>query len=148
MVQDAAEKEAAKNEILRSALASASETIKACLWINAGSAAALVGIISQLIGKGEYNPVANALIPSVKWFVWGAVTAIVGHAVSYFANLAFAGSAWLSQKAGGWFRIGAIALVLCSIGFFSLGACNATRSLSEVNKSQLPKRAPAIQEVK
>jgi len=68
----------AQNEILASAQVSAQETVKACLSINAGSAAALVGVISQLIGKGEYNPVADALIPSVMWFVYGAAVAIVG----------------------------------------------------------------------
>jgi hypothetical protein len=137
----------AQDEILRSALASALETVKACVWINAGSAAALVGVISQLIGKGEYNPVANALIPSVMWFVSGAAAAIVGHALSYFSNLSFARWELAPQTKGKWFRIAAIVFVLFSIACFAVGACSATRSLSEVNKSQL-KRAAPIQEVK
>jgi hypothetical protein len=96
----------AKPDLLRSAMESAKETIKACLIINAGSAAALIAFMGHLVTQKEYKLVEQ-LAPSTTWFVVGVLAAIVGHGLSYLSNLFFV--FWpITQRPRhqirGWFR--------------------------------------------
>jgi hypothetical protein len=139
------DQEEAKHDILRSALTSAQETIKACLFINAGSATALIALLSHLFTEKQYQ-LAEVLAPSIKWFVFGAVTAVLGHACSYASNLFFAYRPY--ERGGDYFRIAAVVLVLSSIACFAIGACRATASLGKLMQSYPKPASTSIQQVK
>lgn len=100
-----ADQDAERLEVLRSALESAKETIKACLLINSGAAVALVAFMGHLVTeKGSLN-LSSGLLPSLNWFVAGIVTAAFAHGLSYFTNLHFWRGGW--QRAQ-WLRFIAV----------------------------------------
>lgn len=123
----------AKPDLLRSALESAKETIKACLLINAGSAAALIAFMGHLVTQKEYQLVKQ-LAPSTKWFVIGVLAAISGHFFSYLSNLFFV--YWPSR----WGRNAeyvAVFITLFSMVCFAVGAWTISDSLSSIEKANL-----------
>lgn len=133
----------AKPDLLRSALESAKETIKACLLINAGSAAALIAFMGHLVTQKEYQLVEQ-LAPSNKWFVIGALAAILGHALSYLSNLFFVYWPWHMGQCA---RYAAVFVTLLSMICFTVGALTASASLSSISKANL-KPTPTIQGIK
>jgi hypothetical protein len=118
---------------------SAKETIKACLIINAGSAAALIAFMGHLVTEKQYSLV-ELLAPSNKWFIAGAIAAIFGHGFSYLSNL-FA--VWWPPRWGENALYVAVALTLCSVICFAIGAYTASTSLSSISKTR--QKQPTIQ---
>ena len=57
--------EEAKPDLLRSAMESAKEALKACLLINAGSAAVLLGFMGQLVIQNKFQLVDQLALSNV-----------------------------------------------------------------------------------
>lgn len=120
-----------KTEILRSAMDSAREMIKACLLINSGAAVALLAFTGQLLTKDTYHALITELLPSLNWFVAGIVGAILAHGMSYTTNLLF----WRGYVQGQTCRIIAGVLTLVSVGSFIIGCYSVSRSFSRMSPS-------------
>jgi hypothetical protein len=123
----------AKPEMLRSAMESAKETIKACLLIDAGSAAALIAFMGHLTTQKEFQLVEK-LAPSNLWFVGGVFAAMLGHGFSYLSNLFFV---FWPDRRGDYCRYIAVGVTALSMVFFAVGACKATAALSLISKSNV-----------
>jgi hypothetical protein len=133
-------------EVLKSALESARDTIKAALLINSGAAIALLAFVGHVVTKSgtEHDPLAQALLPSLLWFVWGAVAGIFAHALSYAANLFFYRG---KKSSADGFRIIGVVLTIVSIILFVIGCYSAYKTFSSYKP--LPVRTgPTIQGIK
>ena len=107
-------------EILRSAMDSAKETIKACVLINGGAALAVLTFIGHVATQNnKYQGLIQQLAPSLIWFEAGLVAAVLGHGGSYYSNLNFARGEW--QSGQGW-RILVLVFTFVSICFFAGGS--------------------------
>jgi hypothetical protein len=133
-----ADQDAERLELLRSALESAKDTIKACLLINSGAAVALVAFTGHLVTEKSSLNLISGLLPSLNWFVAGIVTAALAHGCSYVTNLRFWSGGW--QRAQ-WYRIIVVFFIFASICSFIRGSYSAYSAFSP----EATKPTPTIQ---
>jgi hypothetical protein len=127
---------AAKNsfnlEMLRAVLEAGKSALQALLVINGGAVVALLGVMSNLIGKPGTGELARYLALPLLQFGIGVLCGAVGFALRYFGQACYAGDAEKNPTLAVWgdrLRWAAIVVGLCGYVLFGIGVANAYRGV-------------------
>ncbi len=115
-------------EMLKGVLEAGKSALHALLIINGGAAVALLGVMSNLAGKGGGAPLARYLALPLLEFGIGVLVGAIGFAFRYFSQACYSESANTQnpyRRWGDWFRYGAIASAFIGFVLFGFAVFNA-----------------------
>lgn len=115
-------------EMLKAVLEAGKSALHALLIINGGAVVALLGVMSNLVGKGGGSVLARYLSLPLLQFGLGVLAGALGFAFRYFSQACYSVSADPKDRlhrAGDFFRYGAIASALVGYVLFGFAVVNA-----------------------
>ena len=119
-------------EMLKAVLEAGKSALHALLIINGGAVVALLGIMSNLVGKSDGAILARYLSLPLLQFGLGVLAGALGFAFRYFSQSCYSGSEDPNDKlhlAGNWLRYGAIASALAGYVLFGFAVINSYHSV-------------------
>ncbi len=115
-------------EMLKAVLEAGKSALQALLLINGGAVVALLGVMSNLVGKSEGAPLARYLALPLLQFGTGVLLGAVGFAFRYLSQACYSDSEDPNDtlhRAGNWMRYAAILTALGGYVLFGFAVANA-----------------------
>lgn len=115
-------------EMLKAVLEAGKSALHALLLINGGAVVALLGVMSNLVGKSEGAALARYLALPLLQFGIGVLLGAVGFALRYLSQACYSDSEDLDDKlhrAGDWMRYAAILSAVGGYVLFGFAVANA-----------------------
>jgi hypothetical protein len=119
-------------EMLKAVLEAGKSALHALLIINGGAVVALLGVMSNLAGKGQGALLATYLALPLLEFGIGVLAGAIGFALRYFSQACYAESDKQSDKFSQWgdlLRYAAILTAFSGYVLFGFGVVNSYRAV-------------------
>jgi len=132
MLADFAAKNQYSIEMLKAVLEAGKSALQALLFINGGAVVALLGVMSNLVGKSGGEVLAKYLALPLLQFGVGVLVGAIGFAFRYFSQACYSesgNSAGRLHLAGDWMRYAAITTAVAGYILFGFAVTNAYQAI-------------------